>query len=124
MEAFLRARGTLTSVARVAKMYPLPVGVDEKAIKVLAADERFELQDLGSSTPLVHMRDTPPIAETPAGRKVTFSSPVPHFCCPPSRLALWSPLPSFQTPDHQIGLTCEVGLLCPPNAQYAGALHP
>ena len=54
IEAFIRARGAPTFVGLLARMLPLPEGVPGKFIKVLASDERFELQDLNGTNPKVN----------------------------------------------------------------------
>ena len=60
MEAFLRARGTPTSIDQLAKMCPRPEGVQTKFLHALANDERFHLHDLESTSPrMVQMRETP-----------------------------------------------------------------
>ena len=66
MDAFLRVRGTPIIVQQLARECPLPIGVPGKFLKVLSSDERFELQELGSSSPMVQMRQTPPMAEVAA----------------------------------------------------------
>ena len=67
MTAFLRERGTPISILVLATKFPLPKCFPGKYIKVLASDERFELQRLGSTLPMVKMRETPlPVKTTTA----------------------------------------------------------
>jgi len=59
VDTFLRARGTPISVQQLAQAVPRP-DLTGKLITILASDARFQIQDLGSSVPMVQMRQPAP----------------------------------------------------------------
>ncbi|KAJ1493562.1 hypothetical protein T484DRAFT_1879183 [Baffinella frigidus] len=67
VDVFLRARGTPISVQQLAQVVPRPADLTGKFVKILASDERFQIQDLGTLLPMVQMRkDAPPKPKTEA----------------------------------------------------------
>ena len=113
MDVFLRARGTPILVQHLARECPLPEGVPGKYIKVLASDERFELQDLKGAKPMVQMRVTLPMTEATAAsvaadRKKWLSGCV-HFselrsmhCVEPLQRVACAAAVSYHAPRYSI----------------------